>query len=283
MAFPLLENNLILFVSDLAQSSSYSNIKQHLAALRFFSVVHGYVTTKCNQLYLVLRGIKRSQGLKFKRPKRLPMTPSLLHTIKFNLFQSSYKYEDKCMMWAAMSIAFFGLLRVSEYTCEKVNYFLPETTLCVDDVSCGNNWATINVKASKTDVFRVGVKIRLAANFTNLCPVQALLQYLQNRPSQGGPFFIFTNGRYLRRIDVSNCMKVMSGIGANLSSHSFRIGAATTLANSGHPRWLIQALGRWSSDCFRDYIRIADGTIGEVSRSLVNQSATTLAFDPDLL
>jgi len=34
------------------------------------------------------------------------------------------------------------------------------------------------------------------------------------------------------------------------SSHSFEIGAASTAAAAGIPDWKIQALGRWSSDCY---------------------------------
>ena len=38
------------------------------------------------------------------------------------------------------------------------------------------------------------------------------------------------------------------------SSHSFRIGAATTAASAGIPDKTIRTLGRWSSDCYHRYI-----------------------------
>ncbi|RXN33881.1 poly [Labeo rohita] len=41
----------------------------------------------------------------------------------------------------------------------------------------------------------------------------------------------------------------------NFSSHSFRIGAATTAAQKGLSQQQIQALGRWSSEAFKSYIR----------------------------
>ena len=68
----------------------------------------------------------------------------------------------------------------------------------------------------------------------------------------------------------------------NISSHSFRIGAATTAAAAGYPRWLIQALGRWSSDCFRVYLRVTDHTRNLVSRSMATTSVIgNSAYDPD--
>ena len=140
------------------------------------------------------------------------------------------------MVWAAMTMAFFGLLRVSEYTCKRISTYDQECDLCIDDVSCMSNHATVHVKASKTDVFRSGVVIRLMANGSVLCPVAALKLYLSLRPQRSGPLFQFFNGRFLRRADVSRLMKEHTGVLANLSTHSFRIGGASTLANLGYPR-----------------------------------------------
>ena len=118
VAFPIIEQNLILFVTELSLHSSYSNIKGHLAGLKFFALLHNYHNyfPSFNRLYLVLRGIKRSLGNKFKKPKRIPVTPGMLRAIKFNLFNSSILYNDKLMTWAIVLTAFFGFLRVSEYT-----------------------------------------------------------------------------------------------------------------------------------------------------------------------
>ena len=147
------------------------------------------------------------------------MTPDLLRILKFNLFNSSMVYEDKTMVWAAMLTAFFGLLRVSEYTSKSGLLYDNETTLCYDDVILDSNTIRLTLRGSKTDPFRQGVTIRIARNNSVLCPVTAVADYLGFRGCRSGPMFTFTNGKFLTRRNISSLMKKHSGIDANLSSH----------------------------------------------------------------
>ena len=290
--FPLHEYNMILFASHIGTTSSYSNIKVHLAAIKYFAEIHGYTNHHqplhtFKRLYLVLRGIKRSHGKRFAKQKRAPVTPNLLRMIKFKLFNSSKHYEDKCMIWSAMLVAFFGFLRVSEFTSTHVKSFNHHTTLCFEDVHLikdSNNKViriSIDIKASKTDPFRLGTTIRLSANGSQLCPVAALVQFLHMHPYKKGPLFTSHDGKYLTRKTVSQELSTMvnTTVG-NFSSHSFRIGAATTAAAAGYPRWLIQTLGRWTSDCYQQYIRVPDTSIDAVSRSLILNPTNNVVFDP---
>ena len=85
-------------------------------------------------------------------------------------------------------------------------------------------------------------------------------QYLRLRKQRGyGPLFIWYSGHYLTREALSHILKELVGAAgwnpSSFSSHSFRIGAATTAAATGLPDWLIQSLGRWESDSYLRYIR----------------------------
>ncbi|RXN14169.1 poly [Labeo rohita] len=65
---------------------------------------------------------------------------------------------------------------------------------------------------------------------------------------------------------------LLSGTPAdNFSSHSFRIGAATTAAQKGLSQQQIQALGRWSSEAFKSYIRSDRSLIKEAHQTLVGR------------
>ena len=272
LPLPPSQNTLILYATHISSYSSHSNVKLHMAAVKHFATRDGYNTdfAKYQQLYLLMRGIKRTEGKKFSLPKRHPITPTLLHTIHENLFNSLRLYEDKQMIWAAIMTAYFGFLRVSEYTSSHKTKFDPSSTLLFEDLSLEEDMAHINIKASKTDPFRQGVIIRLAANDSTLCPVRALIEYISVHPTRSGPLFTFQNNRYLTRKDMNQLLHDTTDGLANTTSHSLRIGAATTAAAMGCPKWLIMSLGRWTSDCFRRYIRISKHTIINSSHILAN-------------
>ena len=43
---------------------------------------------------------------------------------------------------------------------------------------------------------------------------------------------------------------------SSYTSHSFRIGAASSAAVPGLPEHFIQRMGRWTSECFKMYVRL---------------------------
>ena len=93
------------------------------------------------------------------------------------------------------------------------------------------------------------------------CPVRALLEYLKFRGSKAKPLFCDTLGKAISRsIFDSQLRAALRFCGLNSSSykgHSFRIGAASWDAENGVPDSQICLRGRWKSDAFKKYIRVA--------------------------
>lgn len=283
-AAPIIEYNLMLYVSQLSIASSPSNIKTHLAAIKHHVVILGFHSElpPLPRLYMLTRAIKREYGTKHNKPPRLPITITSLGILK-QYISIHYSYHDQIMLWAAFTTAFFGFLRSSEYTAPTAKQFDPSQTLLISDLSQTNGRILINVKASKTDPFRHGCYIRLSPTHSEVCPVSALNK-LYSIHSKQGPLFTFQDQTFLTRRRLNNILKKALPSRGNqgaTSSHSFRIGAATTAAAAGFPKWLIQHLGRWNSDCFRTYIRIPDQTIDTVAKSLSTTMSSSITFDPD--
>ena len=133
----------------------------------------------------------------------------------------------------------------------------------------------IHLKRSKCDQFGAGSDVVVGVTGTVTCPVSAMVDYLEIRGTQSGPFFLDAAGRtvtkpwFVRRI-----RDILATIGIpahQYAGHSFRIGAATTAALVGLADSTIQTLGRWHSAAFLRYIRTPKEDLAKFSASLARQ------------
>ena len=139
----------------------------------------------------------------------------------------------------------------------------------------------VKLKKFKTDQFKRGFSVVLARSDSQICPVSALLAYLHLRGPSQGPLFLFQNGTVLTRVKFSKlvCETVLAaGWSGNFTSHSFRVGAASTAASLGVPDYLIKALGRWNSNAYLLYVKLLRHQVSTVSRLM----ALSQPFSPGL-
>ena len=262
--FPPSEDTLALFATSLRRRIAYKSIKTYLAAIQYKSITLGFCTRLTNMdiLYYALRGIRRLQGNTFTRPPRIPFTLPLIRILHKRCAQIMASYKDVQMIKAASLLAFFGLLRASEYLAASQTRPKSEDTLCFQDLHFAkdSSWVTIYIKKSKTDPFRQGCTIKLWKQGKSLCPVHNLRYYRFLTGNQAGPLFRFSNGSFLTRQILSRLIHQCIPQ-ADLNTHSFRIGGASAAHAAGIPDTTIQALGRWSSNAFRTYLRIPEDTV----------------------
>ena len=159
-------------------------------------------------------------------------------------------------------VAFFGFLRSSELLSLKWA-----------DMERQNEGYRISISASKTDPFRRGAVVELkASGHEVLCAVKALDHLRPRSCSTAGPVFTWEGGRPIQRQRLNDLIRLLASLSnvpvGHYSSHSFRIGAATTAAAAGVPDWCIQGLGRWSSDCYQRYIRLPSNSMGNMATLL---------------
>ena len=247
-----------LFVS--LSGLAYPTIQLYLSAVRFLQISTGMTdpfTVASPMLTYVLRGVRRTHPL-HTRPKRLPITPDILHLLHRSWSSIPLSY-DHCMLSAASCLAFFGFLRCGEFTTSPGRH---STCLTIEDNSFDTHpnptVVTFVLRHTKTDRLGQGVSISLSRIFHSLCPVTALLSYLALRPAIPGPLFIFPNGSPLSRSHVVSSVRqalLSQGMDTSqYSGHSFRIGTATAAAKAGLGNAIIKQLGRWKSSAYSTYI-----------------------------
>ncbi len=180
---------------------------------------------------------------------------------------------DRIMIWAAFTTAFFGFLHASEFCCTSKFSYILESTLLVEDVSLSETVIVLKIKSSKMDPYRDGKQVRLAPSGKSICPFKALRNHLASCKNRKSPVFIFTNKYFLTRQRLSSLLTKLLHSSDNeerLSSHSLRIGAATTAARTDTPDLLIKELGRWSSNCYQRYIRVSNDVVDAMPAKLAN-------------
>ena len=210
-----------------------------------------------------LRGIRRVQGATRRRPARPAISIPQLNIIINHLRLYTSDRRDGLMLQSAVSLAFYGLLHSAEYTSPSASSYSANSTLLFSDVSINrvSKVATIFIKSSKTDPFRIGCAVRVGSTGLLSCPVMALYNFISVHPSMAGPLFTFQDGTYLTRAYVSRLIGDSLPQLPHANTHSFRIGGATAAASAGIANSTIQILGRWSSDAYRQYLRLPDSVI----------------------
>ena len=231
---------------------------------------------------ILLRGIARIGALRSRPLVRLPITASLMIKIKASLAALPETY-DCTMLWAACCTGFFGFLRCAEFLLPDEGPFDPSLHLSLADIHLvisSSQWRfEICIKGSKTDQLRLGATVSLGATGAALCPVAALLDYLNARGSAPGPLFIRQDTSPLRRkwfvARVQQALAAAGVPGSLFNGHSFRIGAATTASAADIPETTIKTLGRWRSMAYQRYIRPSAEVLAQTAPQLASQASNS--------
>lgn len=283
---PTSEDLISGFVAMLAKDKlSYASIRTYLSAIRYHQIACGHGDPGIFQmprLEYVLKGVRKDEAHNKAARRgrdRQPLTPRILKQL-FEVWKRHPVIRDTKMLWAATCLAFFGFLRVGEFTSPASTTFDKDVHLSLSDVSVDSASAPsmlfVRLKQSKTDQLRQGVTIVLGKTEQfPLCPLSAMLSYLVVRGRSAGPLFMWKNGLFLTRENfVAAVRKALEAAGLDTSDfngHSFRIGAATTAASRGMEDCMIKTLGRWESDAYQRYIRIPRQELAYYTKILANQ------------
>ena len=188
---------------------------------------------------MILRGTQRA-NLDSTSLSRQPITQAILHKLLYQIRYSRKLYKhNKHMLTAAFLLAFFGFLRVSEFTIPSRSKFNPHSHPTKGSISLKRKYYAFTIKVSKTDQLRQG-QVYILRSHERFCPYSAMQKYLDHFPHsralRAQPLFTFRDGSPLTR---HSCLKYLHRflhkagcIPQDINTHNFRIGAATSAAHS---------------------------------------------------
>ena len=258
--WPAPSMHLIAFIAHMSlQGMASSTIDTYVSAVAYVHKVNNWVDPSDN---FVVRKLREGCRRQYKQEDgRRPITIPILRKLSLSLSELCSSSYETCLFRAAFFLAFYAFLRVGEFTIASKRGLCSDVLL-IGDVNFVSDHSALRVtiRGSKTDQRGVGVQLLIEAGADpKVCPVKVLSDYMDVRPGGQGPFFVHFGGEALTRYQFNSMLKkgiLAIGLQAgDFSSHSFRIGAATSAALGGISTEQIMIMGRWRSSAVNSYIR----------------------------
>ncbi len=251
---------LCLFAQFLSRSfKSVGSIKNYISGIKLLHAINDAVCPSFSNidLRLSLRGIAR---LNPHKPRQaLPMTPILLCKLFDTL---DFKDVKDTVMWAVSILAFFTLARKSNLVAKRVGIGC-DKQLTRGDIVVAQNCLLVKFRWSKTIQYgeRQIITPVLGIKNSKLCPVRAYKRMLKQVPGPASQAaFVFPTDSGNIPVTYAQFQSFLRhslqniGVDASkYSSHSFRRGGASWAFQCGLDPELVQVLGDWHSDSYRNY------------------------------
>ncbi|TFY67378.1 hypothetical protein EVJ58_g1656 [Rhodofomes roseus] len=245
------------------ENSSGSTVRNYIAGVHAWHTLHGLQwNINEDELKTLLRGADRRAPLASKRPKRLPVLITFLAAAKAQL---NLNEPLDAAAWACITTVFFAAARLGEFTVPSLTAFREQQHVKPSDVRRdedrhGHKVTVIHLPVTKVAP-REGEDVYWAAQPNTVDPAEALANHLRvNRPAKNGHLFAWRhpNGpRPLTKRDFLACMnKVAERLGEPpMQGHGLRVGATLEYLLRGVPFDVVKAIGRWSGESFKLYLR----------------------------
>ena len=253
---PLSEQSLCLAVILYARTHKPTTIPTFVSAVADWTrqIWHTELP-RHNQFDAVMASLRNLYGnTNVSTPKTALTTADLVAIYN----QLDTRYFEHARDWCACLLAFFGLLRISEYM---------SSGLRVGHVQYTTTGLDLTIQFSKTS--RAPAHVSLAARQDALCPVRAFRHYLDflvrlKLPSgPNEPLFIFrfdsghtramTGQQFIGRVRAYLLHAFPTRDPSDYAGHSFRRGGTSALILAGVQPDQIKAHGRWSSQAYQRY------------------------------
>ena len=193
----------------------------------------------------MIAGMRRLRG-ELNTKERCPITKDILLRL-LPLFDCATR--GGMTIYTAFYLAFAGFLRAGEFIYTAHDWEdddFHEWFLTRRSVRFHDDHIELSLPASKTDPFRQGVTLTIAATGDEVCAVTALRRLFYDWPAPLSTPLFQIGGSFTRQRLTETLRETLVAVGINghYTGHSFRRGAATSAREAGLSEDEIQLLGR---------------------------------------
>lgn len=276
MALPLSEEKLLEFIGWLIEVRKLKSgtINSYISGMRQLHLLRGMEppTLRTNLVKFLLRGKKHMDDIKDRQSnsvKRLPMTMTMMRLLKEETRAWDATIMEKLLMWAVATLAFHGAFRIHELLCRTEAEFDPDFALLTGDVKIkpgqgdtADRFLEVKLKCPKESKTGKVVVLEVYETKGTLCPVKAFERWESRTVTKNGlPLFRDEHGTPVTGARMNRWLKNrlkghVDYKTGKFTSHSFRIGLATTMGTEGFSAADIKEAGRWSSNAYELYMKL---------------------------
>ena len=125
----------------------------YISAVSYLHHMNGHRSPASNNpmIKFLVQGVERFMPAAHLKPKRQPITNEMLGQMPSPLDRDHKPSHHRLMLKAAITLGFFGLLRVSEFTVPNQHGFNPDQHLSTKDITMRRDSMVVVIKKSKTD------------------------------------------------------------------------------------------------------------------------------------
>lgn len=250
------EDTLALYIVFMSNHIKPSSVEVYLAGIsHYLAPYYPSIRTVRQSQFIkqTLRGCMKTYNTPIHRVRALTML-EVENCVSVFTAQPSH---DDLLFVSQLLIGFFALMRLGELVFPDDHLIEVQRKLSLrSTLKINNKSISFLLPFHKADTKFEGNSILVLSNPSISNPVPIMKRYISSRDSlfpNNNILWLRKNGFPPRRKWFLDRLRKVCG--QDVGGHSIRSGGATFLAQCGFSMDTIQALGRWSSDTFKIYIR----------------------------
>ena len=279
---PFEEIDFVLFTIFMLdeQKLAPGTIVQYFVHLNYFFEARGYAIPDYSEMRTfrrIRKELSRQAKARQARPRVKPLTWDILRRVIGDLEPEN---PDDTAFGALLLVGVAGFFRCGELTVDKLTGYDTEKLIRKGHIALfslephHSTYMRVWLPKCKIDPKGGGTPVLISRNpEAEFCPVAWLLKHIRTIQADTDPVWVWplsgqliTRDAFIRKLRYH--LERVGEDPSEFAGHSMRRGAAFSARRAGLPDSMIKILGRWNSDCFRQYLTWLPHDIRDLNRRL---------------